>query len=68
MPKAKLLSIEKPRSMPKAFRWYEPDQPAGWIPSHITVHQTSRIVFFSHNKPAETVFFNQVSDERTGLE
>ena len=47
-------------------RWSGRDQPAGWSPSRITVHQTSRTVFFSHDKSAGTVFFNQVLDQRTG--
>ena len=47
-------------------RWSEPDQPTSCFPSQVTVHQTSRTVFFSHDKSAGTVFFSQVSDQRTG--
>ena len=49
-----------------AVRWSEAtSQPAGSL-SRVTVHQTSRTVFFSHNKPAGIVFFSQVLDQRTG--
>ena len=40
-------------------------QPAGWSSSQFTIHQTSRTVFFSHNKPVGTVFFSQVLNQRT---
>jgi len=49
-----------------AVRWSEPDQPAGCFSSQVTVHQTNRIVFFSNNKPAGTVFFSQILDQRMG--
>ena len=50
----------------EAVRWSEIfSQPAD-PHSQVTVHQTSQTVFFSHNKPAGTVFFSQVSDQRTG--
>jgi len=42
------------------------DQPAGCSPSQFTVHQTSQTVFFSRNKLVGTVFFSQVSYQRTG--
>jgi len=40
------------------------NQPAG---SPLEIQPVSAAtVFFSHNKPAGTVFFSQVSDQRTG--
>ena len=40
------------------------NQPAG---SPLEIQSVSAAtVFFSHTKPAETVFFSQVSDQRTG--
>jgi len=39
------------------------NQPAG---SPLEIQPVSAaLVFFSHNKPARTVFFSQVSDQRT---
>jgi len=37
-------------------RWSRLVQPAGCSPSQVTVYQISRTLFFSHNKPAGTVF------------
>ena len=64
-----LLICKKPKQniySSGAVRWSENfSQPAD-PHSQVTAQQTSQTVFFSHNKPTGIVFFNQVSDQRTG--